>query len=128
MAGNVGSSLGLYPYSSTSFLRISSASLRCFRLLQKNKAARTRSATPTIGTITSTAVLPPPLRPPLDVLFPVSDNPGVDDEAELDEVCKELASGAEVNVRTTVVTGCRGPPLVTVTTEGLGVCDWAAVD
>jgi hypothetical protein len=62
------------------------------------------------------------------VLFPISANPGVGVAAELDEICNELASGAEVNVRTTVVTGWADPPLVTVITEGLGVCGWAAVD
>ena len=61
------------------------------------------------------------------MLFPVSANPGVDDEAELDTVCDELVSGVEVNVCTTVVTGCDDPPPVTVTTEGLGVCDWTPV-
>ena len=62
------------------------------------------------------------------MLFPISANPGVDVAAELDEICNELASGAEVNVRTTVVTGPADPPLVTVITEGLSVSGWVAVD
>jgi hypothetical protein len=61
------------------------------------------------------------------VLFPVSANPGVNVEDEVVEVCDVLASGAEVKVLTTVVTGCGDPLLVTVMTEGLGVCDWAIV-
>jgi hypothetical protein len=61
------------------------------------------------------------------VLFPVSANPGVDDEAELDTICDELTSGPEVNVRTTVVTDCEDPALVTVTTEVPRVCDEAVV-
>jgi hypothetical protein len=60
------------------------------------------------------------------VLFPILTNAGVD-EAELDPVCDEISSGVEVNVCTTVVIDCADPPLVTVTTEGLGVCDWTTV-
>lgn len=63
MTGSVGSLLGLKPYSSTSFLRSSSASLRCFRLRQKKRAARTIKATATTGTTTATAILPPAERP-----------------------------------------------------------------
>ena len=59
-----------------------------------------------MGTITSTAVLPPPLRPLLIVLFPVSANPGVDVDDEADEGWDVFASAAEVNVFTTVVAGC----------------------
>lgn len=61
------------------------------------------------------------------MLFPVSANPGVDDEAELDTVCDELVSGGEVNVRTTVVTDCEDPALVIVITEVSGICDWVVV-
>ena len=63
MTGNVGSLLGLKPYSSTSFLRISSPSLRCFRFRQRKRAARTIRATATTGTTTATAILPPGERP-----------------------------------------------------------------
>lgn len=63
MAGSVGSLLGLNPYSSTSFLRSSSPSLRCFRLRQRKRAARTIKATATTGTTTATAILPPAERP-----------------------------------------------------------------
>ena len=54
----MGSLFGLNPYSSTSFLLASSASLRCFRFLQKNRRARTIRATAAIGTTTATAILP----------------------------------------------------------------------
>lgn len=63
MTGSVGSLFGLNPYSSTSFLRISSPSLRCFRLRQRKRAARTIKATATTGTTTATAILPPGDRP-----------------------------------------------------------------
>ncbi len=63
MTGNVGSLLGLNPYSSTSFLRSSSPSLRCFLLRQRKRAARTIKATATTGTTTATAILPPGERP-----------------------------------------------------------------
>ena len=63
MTGSVGSLLGLNPYSSTSFLRSSSPSLRCFRLRQRKRAARTIKATATTGTTTATAILLPAERP-----------------------------------------------------------------
>ena len=63
MTGSVGSLLGLNPYSSTSFLRSSSPSLRCFRLRHRKRAARTIKATATTGTTTATAILPPAERP-----------------------------------------------------------------
>ena len=63
MTGSVGSLLGLKPYSSTSFLRISSPSLRCFRFRHRKRAARTIRATATTGTTTATAILPPGERP-----------------------------------------------------------------
>ena len=64
-AGRVGSLLGLNPYSSTSFRRSSSASFRCFRRRHQKSAAKTISATPTIGTTTATAMRPPFGSPPL---------------------------------------------------------------
>lgn len=64
IAGSVGSSLGLKPYSSTSFLRSSSPSFRCFRLRQKKRAANTINATAATGTTTATAILPPGDIPP----------------------------------------------------------------
>lgn len=67
MTGSVGSLLGLNPYSSTSFLRNSSPSLRCFRLRQRKRAASTIKATATTGTTTATAILPPAERPPEEV-------------------------------------------------------------
>ena len=63
IAGSVGSLFGLNPYSSTSFLRSSSPSLRCFRLRQRKRAARTIKATATTGTTTATAILPGAERP-----------------------------------------------------------------
>lgn len=59
----MGSLLGLNPYSSTSFLRNSSPSFRCFRLRQRKRAARTIRATATTGTTTATAILLPAERP-----------------------------------------------------------------
>ena len=64
-AGRVGSWLGLKPYSSTSFLRSSSALLRCLRFRQKKMPPSTNSATTTTGMTTAMAVLPPLLMPPL---------------------------------------------------------------
>lgn len=70
-AGRVGSLFGLNPYSSTSFLLNSSASFRCFRFRQRNKAARTIKATAATGTTTARAIFPPGERPePFDVLAP----------------------------------------------------------
>ena len=118
MTGSVGSLLGLKPYSSTSFLRISSPSLRCFRFRQRKRAARTIRATATTGTTTATAILLPGERPeeleeeagavaaaaPLDLL--------ADD---LVEVTLVTATGVvvelddvDVNV---IVDGCGVPPL-----------------
>ena len=64
MAGSLGSLFGLNPYSSTSFLRSSSASFRCFLLRHKNRAASTINATAATGTTTATAIFPPGERPP----------------------------------------------------------------
>ena len=68
-AGSVGSLLGLKPYSSTSFLRASSAVFFCLRLLHNKIPPTTRSATTTTGTTTAMAVLPPVPRPPCSCLF-----------------------------------------------------------
>src|SRR3954447_14041484 len=85
--GKVGSLFGLYPYSSTSFLLSSSASLRCFRFRQKNKPASTRRATATMGTTTATAIVPELERPELDVfLLPLANPGGTVDDVEADEV------------------------------------------
>ena len=67
-AGNVGSLFGLYPYSSTSFRRNSSASFLAFRFRQKKIPARRRAATTTIGTTTATAMVPPVPKPWLTFL------------------------------------------------------------
>ena len=115
--GSVGSLFGLNPYSSTSFLRSSSASLRCFRLRQRKRAARTIKATATTGTTTATAIFPPAVRPeedeeeeeavvraaPLDLL--------ADDFVSVELV---VATGAtneveDVEVRV-IVFGCGVPP------------------
>ncbi len=90
-AGSVGSLLGLYPYSSTSFLRSSSAVLRCFLLRQNHIPASTMRITATIGTITATAIVPPWLKlPPLLELFVPFDckaeEPDVEDEDVVDDV------------------------------------------
>ena len=118
MTGSVGSLLGLKPYSSTSFLRISSPSLRCFRFRQRKRAARTIRATATTGTTTATAILLPGERPeeleeeaaavaaaaPLDLL--------ADD---LVEVTLVTATGVVVELDdvdvSVIVDGCGVPPL-----------------
>lgn len=89
-AGRDGSLLGLYPYSSTSFRLISSASLRCFRLRQKKIIAAAIKATATMGTTTATAMVPPLDR---DLLLPplfwlISDAEVVEDDE--DEVVPEV--------------------------------------
>ena len=86
MTGSVGSLLGLNPYSSTSFLRSSSPSLRCLRLRQRNRAARTIRATATTGTTTATAILPPADRP--EELE--EDAPAVSSAAPLDLLAADL--------------------------------------
>jgi len=87
-AGNVGSLLGLYPYSSTSFLLNSSASLRCFRFRQKKIPAATRRATATIGTTTATAIVPPLVSPLWLPLWEINEPAplAVDDDDEEDDV------------------------------------------
>jgi hypothetical protein len=55
--GSVGSLLGLKPYSSISFLRISSAFFRSFRFRQNQIPASTISTTATIGTTVATAMV-----------------------------------------------------------------------
>lgn len=119
MTGSVGSLLGLNPYSSTSFLRISSPSLRCFRLRQRNRAARTIKATATTGTTTATAILPPAERPE-EV---EEEAPAVAIAAPLDLLADDLvvvtlvtATGVvtaldDVEVRV-IVLGCADPSLV----------------
>jgi hypothetical protein len=69
-AGKVGSWLGLNPYSSTSFLRSSSASFLCFLLRHRKIPSRTSNATTTIGITTAIAVLPPSDRPPEPAVCP----------------------------------------------------------
>lgn len=121
-AGIVGSLLGLYPYSSTSFLLISSASLRCFRFLQKNIPAAIRAATATIGTTTAIAIVPPLDRPLLLALpVPAFERPAVPEavEEELDAVDEDLDVMACVDVIYSVVTCPDDIPSVgvTVTTD-----------
>ncbi len=119
MTGSVGSLFGLNPYSSTSFLRSSSPSLRCFRLRQRKRAARTIKATATTGTTTATAILLPAERPdegvgeaeevaaaaPLDLL---DDEPG---EVTLVPTKAVVAGLDDVEVRV-IVLGCGVPLLV----------------
>lgn len=123
--------LGLYPYSSTSLRRNSSASLRCFRFRHKKRRARTISATATIGTTTATAIFPPPVSPEL-LLDPVGELVRVDEvfeEEELDVcVLVSLVTGGAVEVISSVVV--RGVPspvvgVMTITdvdTGGADVC------
>lgn len=119
MTGSVGSILGLNPYSSTSFLRSSSPSFRCFRLRQRNRAARTIKATATTGTTTATAILPPAERPedveeeaaavaraaPLDLL--------ADDLVAVTPVAaKEVVIGLDDVEVKVIVFGCGVPSLI----------------
>lgn len=69
-AGSVGSSFGLNPYSSTSFLRASSAVFFALRFRQNQIPARSRRATATIGMTTAMAVFPLGLSPPVACLSP----------------------------------------------------------
>lgn len=113
-AGNVGSLLGLYPYSSTSFLLNSSASLRCFRFRQKNNPASTIRATATIGTTTATATVPPWPSPPLLELFDPDCKPAVlvPDVEEDVPVPVSLVGKVAVDVLITVDTDCGFSELV----------------
>jgi len=83
-AGNVGSLFGLYPYSSTSFRRNSSASFLALRFRHRKRPAMRRRATTTIGTTTATAMVPPVPRPLLAPLFDCCGSavpaPDVDDD------------------------------------------------
>jgi hypothetical protein len=78
IGGRVGSLFGLNPYSSTSFLRSSSAAFFAFHFLQKYKAAKMIMATEATGTTTATAIVPPaesPEPPPALVLVADADDP-----------------------------------------------------
>ena len=127
-AGRVGSLFGLNPYSSTSFRRSSSASFRCFLLLQKNSKARTIRATAATGTTTATAILPPADKPPeffwtlVAVVVAAAALDVVDVEATRDEVVTAVLAGmiTEVDVMKMVAAGCTEPSLVvgcSVTTD-----------
>lgn len=63
ICGRVGSLLGLNPYSSTSFLRSSSASFLALRFLHQKIRAKMINATETTGTTTATAIVPPAESP-----------------------------------------------------------------
>jgi hypothetical protein len=102
-AGRVGSLFGLYPYSSTSFLRSSSASLRCFRFRHKKRPASTRRATATIGTTTATAIFPPPFSPPPPLEdFPSFMSPAVP-VGPADEVDEPVSVGSGSGVSVDVI-------------------------
>lgn len=118
-AGSVGSLFGLKPYSSSSFLRCSSASFRCFLLLQRNNKARTISATAATGTTTATAILPPADRPPESfagpepVVVAAAALDVVEVEVSRDEVVTALVGTiAVVDVTKMVVAGSTAPLLV----------------
>lgn len=111
--GRVGSLLGLNPYSSTSFLRSSSASFLCFRLRQRKRAARTISATATTGTTTATAMVPPGERPEVEEALA----PEVARAAEPDLLEDELLEEA---ICVTVPDGKRWPLSVEVITTVAG--------
>ena len=69
-AGSVGSSFGLKPYSSTSFLRASSSFFLDLRFRQNQIPASRSRATTTTGMTTAMAVFPPAVRPPVACLLP----------------------------------------------------------
>ena len=137
-AGSVGSLFGLKLYSSASFRRSSSASFRCFLLLQKNSKARTIRATAATGTTTATAILPPADKPPefFWVLEPVVVAEAALAVVELeairdDEDVTGFGTIAEVEVTKIVVAGTTEPSLVVggcVTVEMIVVAvSWAVV-
>jgi hypothetical protein len=109
IAGRVGSLFGLNPYSSTSFLRNSSAFLRCFRLLQNHRPSKAMRATETIGTTTATAVVPAVLSPPP----PPFELPLFSEGAAVEEL---------VGVEVVVGLGRVGAGMVLVSTVIIGDC------
>lgn len=92
--GRVGSLLGLYPYSSTSFLRNSSASFLAFRFRHRKRPASTKSATATIGTTTATAIVPPVPKPLLED-FPADTSAAVPVDDDEDDVAEDVAEVLE---------------------------------
>jgi len=96
----------LNPYSSTSFLRSSSASLRCFRFLQKKISASAIKATAAIGTTTATAIFPPPVRPDVAALLPVWTPavaaPDVEEDDDESMLVPELGGAVDVMTITLV--------------------------
>ena len=107
---SVGSLLGLKPYSSISFRRMSSAFLRSFRLRQNHNAARTRRTTATIGTTVATAMVLVLVLGPLELwplgvarpLAPVEAAAAMPVPVELDD-CTTVCWIVLVEVRKTVV-------------------------
>lgn len=86
--------LGLYPYSSTSLRRSSSASLRALRLRHKKMRATRIRATATMGTTTATAMVPCWLRPWLAGLPAPTRDEDVVDAGALLVVLLEATGGA----------------------------------
>lgn len=133
-AGRVGSSLGLKPYSSTSFLRSSSASFLAFRFLQQKSRAKIINATETTGTTTATAIVPPAESPLESLATSVDDGSGdaslviVAEDAPFDDDASDGDGKEAVDVIITVVAP-DGPPLVFVITDvtiSSDVCDGGA--
>lgn len=125
IAGSVGSLFGLNPYSSTSFLRSSSASFRCVRFRQKKRATRTIKATATRGTTTATAIFPPGESPSEffseltpDVAKAAGSAEVLDDDGRRAEVCGLVVVGAAVSeaVRVMTMERIESPPLGVITT------------
>lgn len=117
--GNVGSLLGLKPYSSTSFLRSSSASFRCFLFRQRKRAAITINATAATGTTTATAILPPADRPEaVDALEPevvrAADPDVLDDDDDVFEtrVVDSVGKGRADDVDVTIIVAAPSDPVV----------------
>ncbi|KAL5333776.1 hypothetical protein BJX70DRAFT_380029 [Aspergillus crustosus] len=101
--GKVGSPFGLNPYSSTSFLRSSSASFFALCLLQSHRPSRTNIATETTGTTTATAIVPPAERP--ESAPPVSVGEAVADDSIVEDAPPSpvVVLGVGVSVMVTVV-------------------------
>lgn len=107
----MGSSFGLKPYSSTSFLRASSAFFLALRFRQNQIPASRRSATTTTGTTTAMAVFPPALSSPVACLDPGFAKAGSDGSVD------ELVGAAPEEV----AAGVLDLTMVCMTVMGVGV-------
>lgn len=84
------------------------------RLLQKKRPASTRRATPTIGTTTATAIVPPVDSPPLPLLFDVVPKAAPVDEVAVAELDVDEAGLEAVEVSVIVVAEPSDGVIVTI--------------